>query len=407
MKRRDFLRRCGLAATISCLPNLMVRSAEADADAEILSLIEAHRPSRQPKSIAGIREQSGASHVDGKYHLTDEPFLLEGAQKLLELGTKVGKFWFIPNSIASSYPFNSEWAKYPNFVELAKSPCFARLFALPFSTIVLEAHTPTENGWLGANRAPSFYDAVSQEFFDLTAHLYKACHTRELTFVLQHWEGDWLLRGRGGELWTSPPSDWRERCQRMTRWLAARQAGVARARAEFGGNAKCVVAHAAEVNRVADLWKGIPTMTEHVIPNVELDLVSYSCYDGLASPLTLWKCIAQIKKRAQTTSLFGAGNCYIGEIGIPENDQPDQISERWDQWFGVCLAAGVRYTIMWQLYCNEFSQRAPDPRRTPVSDPRHVRGFWLVKPDGSLSETGRWFDALWNGKGDSHSRSGA
>jgi hypothetical protein len=217
-----------------------------------------------------------------------------------------------------------------------------------------------------------------------------------LTIILQHWEGDWMLRGRGGELWNPPPADWAAKCEAMQRWLRARQAGVTKARTEFGKNARCRIAHATEVNRVADIRKGIPTMTEKVLPGVELDLVSYSCYDGLRDPLTLWKCLAEIKRQARTGPLFGPGAVYVGEIGIPENDQPDRLTGRWDEWMGVMLAADARYIVHWELYCNEFSQAAEGkPRKTPVTDPRDVRGFWLVKPDGSLSESGKYFQELW------------
>ncbi|MCX7872794.1 MAG: hypothetical protein N2487_05865, partial [Verrucomicrobiae bacterium] len=90
------------------------------------------------------------------------------------------------------------------------------------------------------------------------------------------------------------------------------------AREEFRKGAECVVAHAAEVNRVTDAWKNIPTMTRDVLPHVELDLVSYSAYDGMKDPLTMWKCIQEIRANVRTSSLFGAQSIYIGEIGIPE-----------------------------------------------------------------------------------------
>jgi hypothetical protein len=307
MNRRNFLKcataslatagiiRSGLAATPS---DSILETAKADED--ILKRIEAHRPSRLDRLPARFRERVGATHVAGKYHLTGNPFLLEGAKKLLELGTRLGKFWFIPDTIQGSYPFNSQWGKYKHFVELARSDYFQQLFEMPFETVILEAHTPFENSWRRAGLPDEFYQTITQEFYDLTAHLYRIYRDRPVTVILQHWEGDWLLRGRGGERWDPPPNDWRERCERMQRWLAARQKGVTKARAEHGQNAKCRVAHAAEVNRVADAWKGIPTMTRHVLPSVELDLVSYSCYDGMTDPLTLWKCIEEIHQHAKT-----------------------------------------------------------------------------------------------------------
>ena len=60
----------------------------------------------------------------------------------------------------------------------------------------------------------------------------------------------------------------------------------------------------------------------------------------------------------------------------------------------VMLAADVRYAAHWELYCNEFAD-ASAPKSTPVTDARQMRGYWLVKPDGSLSEGGKYFSALW------------
>ena len=367
--------------------------------ARILDLIQAHRPSRLSRLPPGLCDQVGSAHVAGKYHLTSQPFLIEGAKKLLEMGSRLGKFWFMPDNPAQSYPYNSTWGKYKGFVDLARSDYFERLFNLPYRTFLVEVHSPIEGRWRSPGLKDDFYQAVTREFYELTAHLYRTFQDRVVTFVLQHWEGDWLLRG-SGQKWDPPPEDWQARCDRMVRWLTARQAGVTRARREFGVKARCTVAHAAEVNRVADAWKNIPTMTRQVLPRVELDLVSYSAYDAqTGGPLHFWNCLEEIRRYARTGPLFGAEAVYVGEFGIPENDQPQRITERLDEWMGVMLAARVRYMAYWELYCNEFAGKPQVTPKTPVTDPKLVRGFWLVKPDGSLSESGQFFSDLWKKAG--------
>ncbi len=402
INRRNFCRQLSLftagASSVSQVfaqtPTASQTANQAD-QAKVLELIEAHRPTRLKRLPADFNARVGATHVAGKYHLTDQPFLLEGAEKLLALGTRLGKFWLEPKGVARSYPFNSQWGEYQTFVDLVKSEYFQWLFALPFKTLIFEAHTPVESGWKRAGLSDEFYAGVTREFYELTTHLYRTYRERDFTIVLQHWEGDWLLRGRGGELWNPPPKDWKARCEWMQRWLAARQSGVTKARAEFGTGARCRVAHAAEVNRVTDLWKGIPTMTEHVLPQVELDLVSYSSYDGMKDSLTLWRCLQEIRQHARTGSLFGPRAVYVGEIGVPENEQPQRLAERWDEWMGVMLAAEANYIVHWELYCNEISRRAPQDVKTPITNPDYLRGFWLVKPDGSLSVSGKYFQSLW------------
>lgn len=392
VNRRRFLRVVTGSASVLALhpaaavpPPAVKRAARlTDADAKLRELIDAHRPSRLPRLPPHFDARVGAAHVDGKYCLSEQPFLLEGARKLLALGTRLGKFWFMPGGVAKDYSFHSEWGRYASPLELARSKYFQELFALPFSTFILEAPLPANN-----------LVQVTQDFYELAVYLYRLFCDRRVTIIIQHWEGDWLLRGRGGETWNPPPADWRQRCERMAEQLAARQAGIATARAAHGQGAQCRVAHAAEVNRVADLWKGIPTMTEHVLPNVELDLVSYSSYDGLKDGVTLWRCIAEIKKHARTTGLFGPNPVYVGEIGLPENEQPERVAERWDEWFGALLATDVPYVAMWELYCNELNpKRRPRPQ-APVNNFSDVRGFGLVRPDGSLSQTGRFFQDLW------------
>ncbi len=361
-------------------------------------LIEAHRPSRLAKLPESFSRRVGATHVAGKYHFTDRPFLLEGAARLLELGTRLGKFWLIPRDLERSYPFHHRWGRYDSLVSLARSEPYAELLAMPFETLIFEAHAPAEEPWKRPGLPASFYEAVTAEFFELTAHLYRVCRDRPVTIILQHWEGDWLLRG-AGQSWNPPPPDWPAQCERMQRWLAARQAGVSRARREAPASAKCRVAHAAEVNRVPDAWRGIPTMTRAVLPGVELDLVSYSAYDGLADGVTLWRCVEDIRRHARTGPLFGPGAVYVGEIGLPENEQPERVAERWDEWLGALLAAKVPYIVQWELFCNELNPCVTPPPVPPVKDPAQLRGFWLVKPDGSLSQTGRYFHDLWQRAG--------
>jgi hypothetical protein len=394
MNRRHFLATVGCSAV---LPSLSF-SAESEADAKIRSAIDAHRPSRVAKLPRDFKARVGATHVAGKYHFMSKPFLIEGAEKLIDLGTRLGKFWFMPHGAAHDYPFNSTWPKTKTFVELATTEYWEQVFALPFSTIVLEAHTSSEGGWRG-DKPQSFYDEVTREFHDLTAHFYKKFRERELTVILQHWEGDWMLRGKAGGMWDTPPNDWPKRCEQMAKWLAARQAGVTRARQKHGAGAKCRVVHAAEVNRVVDGWKNIPTMTAKVLPQVELDLVSYSYYDAMSSPVTLWKAVEEIRKHARTTGPFGARAVYLGEVGIPENEQPHRLRERWDEILGVMFAMDIPFLAHWEVFCNELNPKLKPAPMPPVKINSDVRGFFLVKPDGGLSESGTYLTELWSRAG--------
>jgi hypothetical protein len=360
--------------------------------------IEACRPSRHGGKLAEFRprDRIGASHVAGLYSpRPDRSFLVEGAERLIDLGTRAAKFWFTPRTITSSYRWGSNWPEgLDTFVDLARTDDFRAVFDLPFSVIALEALLPHDEAW--RDRAPDGPEAVEESeraMYELARHLHAAYRDRPVTFILQNWESDWRFRGATTETWDPPAEEVKRLSDRMVRWLAARQRGVERARAESPG-ARCRVAHAVEVNRVLDGFGGVPNVTRMVLPRVELDLVSYSSYDALSSPATLAVAIGEIRRHARTGPLFGPGAVMLGEIGIPENDQPARIAERWDGWIGAALALDVPYIFQWQLYCNEPRAGRPKPE-APIRDAGECRGFFLVRPDGSLGETGRLFAEWW------------
>ena len=409
--RREFIRQLSLAALAAPVAVHTLRAGPAAAaisseDQKLLDLINANGPSRLAQLPADFNARFGATHSDGKYFLTHEPFLIEGAEKLLNLGTRLGKFWFSLDATQHFYSFNSHWPECQNLVELAKTEYFQAVWEMPFQTLMLTTTTPSEKGWRHPNLGKDFYDRITKDYYELAAYLYERFRNRDITVILQNWEGDWMLRGIGKQ-WNPPDSDWQDRCEQMQRWIIARQAGVSRARAEFGAKSKCIVALCVEVNRVADAWKGIPTVTRNVLPGVEVDLVSYSAYDGINSgdPILFWKCLKEIREHIRTGPLFGPGALAVGEYGVAENDKhgrekperqaPARIRERYDQMLGVMLLLNVRYAAMWELYCNEFVGKPASPPPTPVTDPELLRGFWLVKPDGTLSVAGNYFHELW------------
>ena len=90
----------------------------------------------------------GSSHVAGKYSFSDKDFLNEGADVLLDMGSRVIKLWFTDQP-GQSYPFNSQWPEVRSLVELAKTTYYREVFAKPFTTYILEAFSPARRGSSG------------------------------------------------------------------------------------------------------------------------------------------------------------------------------------------------------------------------------------------------------------------
>ncbi len=394
IRRRDCIK-C-LASTLG-LPFVMAANAVSPGPRltppeEIERRVRRARPLLGGAIPADLKDRLGAAHYNGKYYRTRRPYLLEGCDALLWLGMRVAKLFF--GNQLPGYGYNSDWklSAESRLIDVAKHPYFVRAFAMPFTTFVLEIQPVPSKGKGSSDPQRTFAEDEAQ-FYELAGHLFKTYRRRAVTFILQHWEGDWMLRGNDRQAWMEGKvRDTDKRCDWFIGWLTARQRGVARARAEVS-DSQCRVYHAAEVNRVWDSTRGIPTLTTQVLPHVALDLVSWSSYDGMESPVRLWQGLELIRHHARPSPVFGKPMIYIGEIGKPEQGQSEeQIVSFWDRAMGVFLAQQVPWILHWELYCNELANnRGP---KQGVYRAEDLQGFWLIRPDGSLSYSGKYLKAL-------------
>jgi hypothetical protein len=329
-----------------------------------------------PVGAVDARDVLGVAHAAGRYNFTSGDYLNEGADRILELGSRVIKVFLIPRNVQETYSFNSDWSPTPvDVVELVQRPYVQELFAKPFTTFILEIDpvtgTPQFLDGLTADEAT----AENDQMYRLTKYLLTTYAGTGKTFILQNWEGDHMLR-RGlpdGEV-PSPV-----RVQGMIDWWNARQAGVVRARKELGPHDVDVL-HAAEVNFVQAAMDGQVTATNDVIPYTHCDLYSYSSWDVKFSPSQLVRTLDYLKSKAPDSRRFGRFDIYLGEYGLSKGEEgiPEgQRYERIRQLMEAALGWGVRYAVYWQVFCNE----AVD---TYTGRPKNddLRGFWLVRPDG-------------------------
>lgn len=84
-----------------------------------------------------VGEMVGVNHVGGRYHFTEKPFLEEGADRMLELGSRTIKLW-LNRYPANNYPFNSDWkahlAGVESVADLARTPFYRTVFDMPLKT---------------------------------------------------------------------------------------------------------------------------------------------------------------------------------------------------------------------------------------------------------------------------------
>ncbi len=331
----------------------------------------------------------GSSHVIPRYYFGNEDCLNQGADVLLEMGSEVIKIWYYNGRETPDimYPWNSSWSTgATSLLDGLNNTHYTELFEKPFKTFVLNVASfvnPNAYYWKDV-LSQAQIDQEEAEFYEFTKALLEKYEGTGKTFILQHHEGDWHVRGHTDARIDPEP----EALDRMTQWLNARQKGVSRAREETAAQ-DVFVYHAAEINVVVLSMSGKPNMVNKVLPFTNLDLVSYSCYDACLksaedSNSTLLKnAVDYIKRMMPDSESFGNDNVYLGEYGVPENHySAAQIEAVMKNTVEVGLDEKCPYIIYWQLYCNELKNT---DATLPVKLNEDMRGFWLVKPDGTKS----------------------
>jgi len=340
---------------------------------------------------------AGVSHINGTYRFTDNNYLLEGAQKISDLGSS-SIFIYLTPWFRGEYPDEAKtnWpASNPADLQgLAQTGPFDQVFHLPFKTIVMTAFTFANADQVqGIAQAQSRLSAEENEFYQLTKYLYSHFTGSGKTFVLKNWETDGFAAFLGNTTGDIPQNV----IDDLVAWLSARQRGVTRARDE-AHDSSVLVLNGAEVNRVLDYAQnGLKRVINAVVPQVNADMLTYSSYDAMvygsdvqSVQQSLGQALQTIEKLAPDPQGLGNRRILISEYGLFETEQPGD-TWRADAVLSTAKNAGIFGAFLWNLYDNECKQNgqylpvatAPGDALRPTN--AECRGLWVVRPDGSTS----------------------
>ena len=340
----------------------------------------------------------GSAHVKGLYTYPSGSGtqFADGCTSIWNLGLRVLKIYCTKDYL-TDYPLQSSWSSVPtSLTQLAQTTQFTTQLARAWDTVVMTCFTfanGSTNWWhpfVDSTRLTNEYNELKA----LAVYLLTTYNGSGKRFVLSTWEGDWAFMDTFDP---TTPVD-RALVDQYAAFLATRQRAVRDARAETAHSGVTVL-NAFEVNRVVDArtYPHRRRILTDIAAKLQPDMVSYSAYDstivdqgGWNSNTATWQAattpvFTQALRNIKTA--FPGVPFYIGEFGYPENegtnDHPsNDISSMLGATRDIALAEGCDMLLFWQVFDNE------------VSVPYTYRGFWLLKPDGSLTITGTKFQGF-------------
>jgi hypothetical protein len=307
----------------------------------------------------------GTQAIGGRYHFTEEAPLLESAKLIAELGSGIMKF-----SISKQASFGKTKA---NVLERDKSlktltdvarrePAHRAVLDMPFTHFLIWAYPFTSKGSAGTFKVAE-RELEYREMYDFACHLLRTYRGTGKSFYLGHWEGDWHLRPH-----FDPKQGFPEGHEAsFVAWLKVRQQAVDDAKRDTPHEGVWLW-HYTEVNLVLPFLKGGQCITNDILPQVDVDYVSYSCYDSLQKEIRedLFAALTHIESRLKSKPAIAGKRVFIGEYGFPTRRySAEEQNQKSIEAMIAGLEWGCPFVLYWELYDNEGTTERPG-------------GFWMI-----------------------------
>lgn len=239
------------------------------------------------------------------------------------------------------------------------SPEYRKVFDMDFKYILAWVHTLTGIEWkkgISAEQEKVLYD----EMYEFASYLLKEYNQSGKTFLIGNWEGDWLLHPNYNRNFVPT----QEHIDNMTKWFQIRQRAIDDAKKQ--SNAKNVeLYYYVEVNLVLKGLKGEACIAQSILPNVNVDLVSYSSYEAIKNNRNYAEKKEQLiqvfdyleKQLKPKPGLPFSRRVYIGEYGYhAKASQPESFKKQYDETkeiMKISLELNLPFALHWQMCNNE------------------------------------------------------
>lgn len=331
----------------------------------------------------------GTQTFKPNYQFTDANGLIETANGMIAMGSNILKMTLQPGNYIEPDPGYvapmDAINNYPFLKEAMDMPQFKHIFLWVYSP----------NVWVRDDGMRS--DELANEdntVYALTKYLLQQYNGTDKTFYIGQWEADWELVNdvSGIEDWNqNKPTVDQHRIDGMIAQINARQAAVDRAKGE-GGFSGVQVYNYTEVNlpKARSLDQGLASMLSHVLPHVNVDFVSYSCYDAIrnySDETTIRQNLMTVMDTLQNALPAKAGlpfekRVFVGEFGFPNGREDKyntyaepQSQEDQDLWSRYAMKAAIEwgspFALYWTFYGNEH-------KTVDGVDWNTQNGYWMI-----------------------------
>lgn len=277
----------------------------------------------------------GSQGFGAPYRFSSDPVLVEQAKACLKLGSQSYKFmlgWDHYRTVYSDLPElpPSKRATLTQLVENEKA--YSDIFAMPFRFYCMWTYAMGIPYWhFRDGLSEAHAQAEYNQLYDLTRHLISKYQNAGKTFLLGHWEGDWVLLEGYDPLQT--PRE--QMIAGMISWYQIRQKAVEDARNSLPDSKGVWVYHYAEVNLVEKALQGRATVASRVLPHVAVDAVSYSAYDAtsfrLEMPSRLNRHLDYLWWNSRFTGSWPHGRpVFVGEFGLGGSDRAESTRANYE-----------------------------------------------------------------------------
>ncbi len=317
----------------------------------------------------------GTQTFSPKYHLTEETRLLETARAMMDMGSNVIKF-----EAGAGAPAAYRLPPNPGIKTLkdlfALDPSYRAVMDMPFDYYLIWAYPfgtakSCRESWNEEERRREY-----GEMYEFTRYLLETFSGTGKTFLLGHWEGDWVLLG-GYDAGAEPKP---ESVSGMIDWLNLRQKAVDDALRDTPHHGVRVF-HYTEVNLVQKAIAGRAAVCSSVLPRTNVDLVSYSGYDSLDLARGFPEMRTRLKAALDYIAAklphkeldWNAPRVFIGEYGFPIRrvHTPEAQEEASREVIRAGLEWECPFILYWQMYDNEMEEGG-----------EKTSGFWMIDNRG-------------------------